>query len=175
MKAPSCCWVPVCPVMDVCQRRRAWRSHSKAWRKWSGFWHSTRFPCSTKLPLKPEKVRGDVSWHLPYLTSSHVVSLSLSEVRRVEAQGAGGIDLSTVSAFLRCQVRCGHHWGRPQALWLPQEFRWASETPTLLLSCCNAKDLIKSLHNIEMLFHVVIRSLFFSLRNARLTVHLHIN
>lgn len=53
MKAPSYCWVPVCPAMAVCQRRRAWRSLSKTWRKWSGFWHSIRF--NMQLVRNPTK------------------------------------------------------------------------------------------------------------------------
>lgn len=50
--------------------------------------------------------------------------LSLSEVWCVEAQGAGGVGVSAVSAFLCCQVRCGHRWSGPQALRLPQAHRW---------------------------------------------------
>lgn len=50
--------------------------------------------------------------------------LSLSEVWCVEAQGARGVGVSAVSAFLCCQVRCGHHWSGPQALRLPQAHRW---------------------------------------------------
>lgn len=43
MKDPSCCWVPVSLVMAVYQRRRAWRSLSRASRRWNGFWHSIRY------------------------------------------------------------------------------------------------------------------------------------
>lgn len=63
--------------------------------------------CATKLPLEAEKVREMSCVTLPYIVP--IVSLSLSEVRRVETQGAGSVDMSTVSAFLCRQVRCGHH------------------------------------------------------------------
>lgn len=135
MKAPSCCWVPVCPVMAVCQRRRAWRSLSRAWRKWTGFWRSTRCNAQPSFLWKLRKSGRCLVWHfwaVPYIVP--IVSLSLSEVRRVETQGAGSVDMSTVSAFLRRQVRCGHHRGCPQALWLPQEFRWASGIRISLLT-----------------------------------------
>lgn len=49
----------------------------------------------------------------------------LTEMRRVEAQGPGGIDLSTVAAVLCCSVWRGDHGGGTQALRLPQRFRWA--------------------------------------------------
>lgn len=49
----------------------------------------------------------------------------LTEVRCIEAQGPGGLDLSTVAAFLCCEVRHGGHRGSTQALRLPQRFRWA--------------------------------------------------
>lgn len=50
---------------------------------------------------------------------------SLSEVWRVEAARPGRLGVSAVSAFLRCEVRSGHHGGSAQTLRLPQEFRWA--------------------------------------------------
>lgn len=46
---PSCCWVPVCPVMAVYQRRRLWRFLSRAWRRWSRFWHSIRYNTHKKV------------------------------------------------------------------------------------------------------------------------------
>lgn len=49
----------------------------------------------------------------------------LTEMWCIEAQGPGGLNLSTVAAFLCCEVWHGSHRGSIQALRLPQRFRWA--------------------------------------------------
>lgn len=131
MKDLSCCWVPVCLVMAVCLRRRTWKFLNRTWRKWSGFWHSIRYTAQYHNAFDTWESPAVILLHwttcyTAILNTVPIFPLFLSEVWRVEAQGAGSISVSTVSAFLCCQVWFGHHWGCPQALWLPQKFRWAS-------------------------------------------------
>lgn len=119
LKAPLCCWAPVCPVTAACPRRRAWRSPSRAWSRWSGSWPSTRYSVASWNHSNSSGAPPPLSC-CTFEQYLYVVP----EVRRVEAQGAGGVGVSAVAAFLCREVRRGRERGRPQAVRLPQEFRW---------------------------------------------------
>ena len=51
--------------------------------------------------------------------------VSVPEVRCSRSQGAGGVAVSSVLAFLRREVWPGHRRSHPQAVWLPQGPGWA--------------------------------------------------
>lgn len=61
---------------------------------------------SLSTTLDPSCEPGRSGNRLVPLPPSAPTSCRLSEVRRVEAQGAGGVSVSTVAAVLRCQVWC---------------------------------------------------------------------